>query len=122
MGREGRPSRVHAGANVCVQEEGGWCRHAGNTGPGIGMSGFSLPRGSPMTLELNLPEPQFSQLPNGDAENLLHRVVKKIQTNGCEWSPRTKHEGCSGVGCGEELCRAPGLSQDWGYQAVLGLG
>lgn len=62
-GREGGPTRVQAGVNVCVQEEGGWCRHAGNTGLGVGMSGFSLLRGSPMTLEFNLPEPQFPQLP-----------------------------------------------------------
>lgn len=66
---------MQAGVNVCVQEEGGWCRHAGNTGLGVGMSGFSLLRGSPMTLALSLSEPQFSQLPNGDAKNLLHGVV-----------------------------------------------
>lgn len=32
----------------------------------------------PVTLELNLLEPQFSQLQNGNAKNIFHRVVKKI--------------------------------------------
>lgn len=60
VGREGGPTKVHAGAYVSVQAEGGWYRYAGSTGLGVGMLGFSLPRVSPVTLELNFPEPQFS--------------------------------------------------------------
>lgn len=60
VGREVGLTKVHAGAYVCVQAEGGWYRYAGSTGLGVGMLGFSLPRVSPVTLELNFPEPQFS--------------------------------------------------------------
>lgn len=60
VGREGGPTRMQDGVNVCVQEEGGRCRDAGSTGLGVGMSGFSLLHGSPMNLKFNLPEPQFS--------------------------------------------------------------
>lgn len=62
VGREGGPTKVHAGAYVCVQAEGGRYRSAGSTGLRVGMLRFSLPRVSPVTLELSFPEPQFSSL------------------------------------------------------------
>lgn len=81
---------MRAGAYVCVCRKRGVASAAGGggTGLGVGMPGFSLPHVSPMTLELNLPKLQLSQLQNGVAKKLLHRVVKKIQTCGCEWAPK----------------------------------
>lgn len=59
---------------MCVErEEGRWCRHPGSTGLGIGMPGFSLPHLSPVTLGINFPESQFSQLRSGNAKNLYTR-------------------------------------------------
>ena len=80
VGRAGGPTRVHAGASVCAGR--GWVvENPGSTELGVGMSGFSLPHGSPMTLEFNLPGPQVFPVAKWAAKTLLHRVVKKIQTN-----------------------------------------